>query len=64
MKEKLLILDDDLPILSSLEHLFEDDYEVFATFDGQSLLPLKSTHVVLVRRGEVAQFISLRPSAK
>jgi NAD+ kinase len=26
--------------------------EVFATFDGQSLLPLKSTHVVSVRRAE------------
>ena len=26
--------------------------EVFATFDGQSLLPLKSTHVVSVRRAD------------
>ena len=26
--------------------------EVFATFDGQSLLPLKSTHIVSVRRAE------------
>jgi NAD+ kinase len=29
----------------------EED-EVFTTFDGQSLLPLKSTHVVLVRRAD------------
>jgi NAD+ kinase len=28
----------------------DDQTEVFATFDGQSLLPLKSTHVVCVRR--------------
>lgn len=30
----------------------DDQTEVFATFDGQLLLPLKSHHVVLVRRAE------------
>ena len=34
MKEKLLILDDEQLILRSLEHLFEDDYEVFTTIDA------------------------------
>jgi NAD+ kinase len=30
----------------------EEQSEVFATFDGQSLLPLKSDHIVSVRRAE------------
>ena len=38
MKEKLLFLDDELLILTSLEHLFEDDYEVFTTIDAEAAL--------------------------
>ena len=34
MKEKLLVLDDESLILASLEHLFEDDYEVFTTTEA------------------------------
>ncbi len=30
----------------------EDQSEVFATFDGQALMPLKSDHIVTVRRAE------------
>src|SRR5580765_5142702 len=48
MKEKLLILDDDLPILSSLEHLFEDDYEVFTTSDAATALRLAREHDIAV----------------
>ena len=40
MKEKLLILDDESLILTSLEHLFEDDYEVFTTGDAGTALRL------------------------
>src|SRR5580704_6715706 len=40
MKEKLLILDDEATILTSLEHLFEDDYEVFAVADAGKALGL------------------------
>lgn len=40
MKEKLLVLDDEALILASLEHLFEDDYEVFTTTDAATALPL------------------------
>ncbi len=36
MNEKLLVLDDESLILKSLEHLFEDDYEVFTTSDAGS----------------------------
>ena len=32
--------------------IHDDQSEVFATFDGQSLMPLKSDHVVTVRRAE------------
>ena len=32
--------------------IHEEQDEVFATFDGQSLLPLKSDHIVSVRRAE------------
>ena len=32
--------------------IHDDQSEVFATFDGQSLLPLKSDHVVTVRRAQ------------
>jgi PAS domain S-box-containing protein len=38
MKEKLLILDDEALLLASLGHLFEDDYEVFATSDAGTAL--------------------------
>ena len=40
MKEKLLVLDDEPLILSSLDHLFEDDYEVFTTTDAETALRL------------------------
>lgn len=40
MKDKLLVLDDELLILTSLEHLFEDDYEVFTTSDAEAALRL------------------------
>ncbi|MGD0131778.1 MAG: response regulator [Bryobacteraceae bacterium] len=40
MKEKLLVLDDETLILTSLEHLFEDDYEVFTTTDAEMALSL------------------------
>jgi NAD+ kinase len=36
-----------------IQPLMDDDQsEVFATFDGQSLLPLKSNHIVTVRRAD------------
>jgi PAS domain S-box-containing protein len=44
VKEKLLILDDESLILRSLEHLFEDDYEVFATSDAEAALGLAQKH--------------------
>ncbi|MGP0073670.1 MAG: PAS domain S-box protein [Bryobacteraceae bacterium] len=40
MKEKLLVLDDEPLIFTSLEHLFEDDYEVFTTTDAEVALAL------------------------
>ncbi len=40
MKEKLLVLDDEQLILRSLEHLFEDDYEVFTSADAGTALRL------------------------
>jgi PAS domain S-box-containing protein len=48
MKEKLLVLDDELLILASLEHLFEDDYEVFTTSDAESALRLAEDHNMAV----------------
>jgi PAS domain S-box-containing protein len=36
--EKLLVLDDEILILKSLERLFEDDYEVFTTADAETAL--------------------------
>ncbi len=44
MKHKLLILDDELLILKSLENLFEDDYEVFTTNDAEAALLLAAEH--------------------
>lgn len=38
MKEKLLVLDDELLILESLGKLFEDDYEVYVTGDAEEAL--------------------------
>src|SRR6476646_3860868 len=38
MMEKLLVLDDEVLILKSLERLFEDDYEVIATTDAETAL--------------------------
>ena len=40
MKEKLLILDDESLILRSLEHLLEDEYEVFTATDPGAALEL------------------------
>jgi len=40
MKEKLLVLDDELLIITSLKHLFEDEYDVFITTDGEAALQL------------------------
>jgi PAS domain S-box-containing protein len=40
MKERLLVLDDEALILSSIEHLFEDDYEVFTTTTAEAALKL------------------------
>ncbi|MDP8990748.1 MAG: response regulator [Acidobacteriota bacterium] len=36
--EKLLVLDDEILILKSLERLFEDEYEVFTTSDVETAL--------------------------
>ena len=46
--EKLLVLDDEPLILKSLEHLFEDDYEVFSTRDGETALELAIQHNIAV----------------
>lgn len=46
--EKILILDDEGLILASLEHLFEDDYEVFTTSDPETALQLAVTHDMVV----------------
>jgi PAS domain S-box-containing protein len=48
MKEKLLVLDDESLILSSLKHLFEDDYEVFATTDAEAALGRALEHDIAV----------------
>ena len=48
MKEKLLVLDDESLILTSLEHLFEDDYEVFSTSDAETALGLAQEHDIAV----------------
>src|SRR5580698_1937307 len=44
MKEKLLVLDDEPLILTSLQHLFEDDYEVFAETNAETALGLALEH--------------------
>ncbi len=38
MMEKLLVLDDEILILKSLQRLFEDDYEVFTASDAETAL--------------------------
>ncbi len=48
MKDKILVLDDESLIIKSLEHLFEDDYEVFATADAGTALELAREHDVAV----------------
>jgi two-component system cell cycle sensor histidine kinase PleC len=48
MKATLLVLDDELLILSSLEHLFEDDYEVFTTSNPETALRLAREHDIAV----------------
>jgi PAS domain S-box-containing protein len=44
MKPTVLILDDESLILTSLEHLFEDDYEVYSTTDAALALRLAVEH--------------------
>ncbi len=44
MMEKLLILDDEALILTSLKHLFENDYETFTTSDAAVALRLAEDH--------------------
>ena len=48
MKAKLLVLDDELLIITSLQHFFEDDYEVFATSDAEKALGLAREHDIAV----------------
>jgi PAS domain S-box-containing protein len=48
MKEKLLVLDDELVILKSLQQLFEEDYEVYATDDAEQALLLAGEHDIAV----------------
>jgi PAS domain S-box-containing protein len=48
MREKVVALDDEDLILASLEHLFEDDYEVFAVSDAQEALRLASENDIAV----------------
>src|SRR5437870_6973885 len=47
-KEKLLVLDDEPRILTSLQDLFEDDYEVLATGDAGEALRLAQEHEIVV----------------
>ena len=48
MKEKLLVLDDELLILESLQELFKDDYEVYTTDDAEQALLLAGEHDIAV----------------
>jgi len=48
MKDKLLVLDDEKSILTSLEHLFEEDYEVFTASDADTALLLAAEHEIAV----------------
>ncbi len=44
MKEKLLVLDDELLILKSLQELFREDYEVYTTDEAEQALLLAGEH--------------------
>ena len=46
--EKLLILDDEILVLRSLEHLFEDDYRVFTASDAETALRHVRGHDIAV----------------
>jgi DNA-binding NtrC family response regulator len=48
MKEKLLVLDDEPLILTSLATLFEDDFEVFTTRDAGTALKLAEERDIAV----------------
>lgn len=48
MKEQLLVLDDELLILKSIESLFEDDYEVYITDNADQALRLAGEHDISV----------------
>jgi PAS domain S-box-containing protein len=48
MTEKILVLDDEALILTSLEHLFEGDYEVFTSTDAEVALDLAREHNIAV----------------
>src|SRR5579862_7555791 len=48
LKDKLLVLEDEPLILTSLENLFEDDYEVFTTSDAKTALELATEHDMAV----------------
>jgi len=48
MKEKLLVVDDELLILKSIESLFEDDYEVYITDNADQALLLAAEHDIAV----------------
>jgi PAS domain S-box-containing protein len=48
MKPTVLVLDDESLILASLEHLFEDDYQVHTTTDAVTALRLVVEHDIAV----------------
>ena len=48
MKEKLFVLDDESLILASLEHLFDDDYEVITASDAAAAMRLTLEHDIAV----------------
>jgi DNA-binding NtrC family response regulator len=47
-KEKLLVLDDEPLILTSIEHLFDDEYDVLTTTDPETALRLVKEQDVAV----------------
>jgi PAS domain S-box-containing protein len=48
MMRKLLVLDDEVLILRSLKHLFEEDYEVFTTNDAETALESARQHDIAI----------------
>src|ERR1700704_6269720 len=48
LKEKLLVLDDELLILKSLQELLEEDYQVYTTNDPKQALLLAGQHDIAV----------------